>query len=89
MKVTFQEGRIYRANKIERGDKHDQSIVHLLSTLPGKAFLVEKKGGVWKVTTGQVVAETPVKVDILAPFSPAVTTKTKPKQTKQPKKKKR
>jgi len=54
MKLNFQTGRSYRANIIERGDKHDQSIVHLLSTLPSETFLVEKKGGSWIVTTGLI-----------------------------------
>lgn len=54
MKITFQAGRAYRANIIERGDKHDQSVVHLLSTLPGEAFLVENKDGLWSVTPGWV-----------------------------------
>jgi hypothetical protein len=64
MKVAFEAGRVYRANKIELGDKHDQSVVHLLSTLPGEAFLVERKGGSWIVTPGQVMAETPVPVAV-------------------------
>ena len=105
MKITFQTGRVYRANIIERGDKHDQSIVHLLSTLPSKTFLVENKDGSWSVTTGQVIADAPVKIILSSQspvpietsvksktsvsVSPAVTTKTKSKQSKQPKKKKR
>ena len=64
MKLSFQTGRSYRANKIELGDKHDQSIVHLLSTLPSKTFLVENKDGSWSVTTGQIIADTPVTVSI-------------------------
>lgn len=86
MKLSFQAGRSYRANKMESGDKYDQSVVHLLSTLPSEAFLVEKKGGLWRVTTGQVMADTPVVVNAPAPASPAIIAKTKPKQ---PKKKKR
>ena len=54
MKLTFQTGRVYKANIIERGDKHDQSVVYLLSTLSGEAFLVENKAGSWRVTTGAV-----------------------------------
>ena len=46
-----------KATQLERGDKYDQSVVHLLSTLDSESFLVEKKGGSWKVTTGQIVDE--------------------------------
>lgn len=54
MKLTFQTGRTYRANILEHGDKFDQSVVHLLSTLPSESFLVEKKAGAWVVITGVV-----------------------------------
>jgi len=85
MKLTFQMGRLYIANKLEHGDKYDRSVVHWLSTLPGETFLVERKNEGWIVTTGQVVADAPVKVDIPVPVSKTVVAKTKPKK---PKKKK-
>jgi len=88
MKLTFQAGRVYSANKIERGDKHDLSIVHLLSTLPGEAFLVEKKDVVWEVTTGQVVTDAPVKADIPVPASKLLKTVIAKIKPKKPKKKK-
>ena len=64
MKLCFQTQRVYKANIIERGDRYDQSVVHLLSTLPGEAFLVEKKGGGWRVTTGQLMVDIPVPTEI-------------------------
>jgi len=54
MKLTFQTGRVYIANTLERGDKYDKSVVHWLSTLPGEAFLVERKNEAWEVITGVV-----------------------------------
>jgi predicted NUDIX family NTP pyrophosphohydrolase len=44
---------------LERGDKYDKSVMYLLSTLPGETFWVEKKGGGWKVTIGEIVVDAP------------------------------
>ena len=93
MKLTFQTGRSYRANKIELGDKHDQSVVHLLSTLPGEVFLVEIKGGSWIVTTGLISMPPPtdpviVEEEFTPTFSDEKPKAAKPKAAK-PKKKKR
>lgn len=86
MKISFQTGRSYKANIIERGDKHDQSVVHLLSTLPSKAFLVENKDGSWSVTPGWI--------SVVSPTQPVIVKEAvaKPKDEKpkeKPKKKKK
>lgn len=52
--LNFKPDITIKATRLERGDKYDHSVVHLLSTLPSDAFLVEKKGGAWIVTTGLV-----------------------------------
>jgi len=52
--LNFKPETSIKATRLERGDKYDHSVVHLLSTLPSEAFLVEKKGGSWIVTTGLV-----------------------------------
>ena len=54
MELNFQAGRLHIANTLERGDKYDHSVVHWLSTLPGEAFLVERKHESWIVTPGTV-----------------------------------
>jgi hypothetical protein len=64
---------------MERGDRLDQSVIYLLSTLPSEAFLVQKKSGLWKVTVGDVVVEAPVVVDVPAPVKAVVAAKAKPK----------
>ena len=52
--LNFKPESTLQATRLERGDKYDQSVVYLLSTLPSEAFLVEKKGEAWEVTTGVV-----------------------------------
>lgn len=54
MLLNFKPNITIQATRLERGDKYDQSVVHLLSTLPSESFLVEKKGGSWIVTTGLI-----------------------------------
>jgi len=92
MKIAFQTGRSYRANIIERGDKHDQSVVHLLSTLPGKTFFVENKDGSWSVTPGSVIVASPTD-PVIVKETVAKPKDEKPKAAKskaaKPKKKKR
>ena len=70
--LNFKPEITLKANRLERGDKYDQSVVYLLSTLDSESFLVEKKGGSWIVTTGLV--------------SPVVVVETKDEKPKKKKK---
>ena len=93
MKLNFQAGRLYIANTLERGDKYDHSVVHWLSTLPGEAFLVERKDEAWQVTPGLVsVSPSTDPVIVEEEFTPTFSDE-KPKAAKpkaaKPKKKKR
>lgn len=41
-----------RATKLERGDKHDRSLVWTLSVMPGETFLLKKDRDGWIVLAG-------------------------------------
>lgn len=53
--IYFEPESTLPASRLEMGDKYDNSVVYMLSTLPSEVFLVEHKNGSWAVTTGTVV----------------------------------
>lgn len=79
--LNFEPGMTIQANQLERGDKYDQSVAHLLSTLDSEAFLIEKKGGLWTVTTG-IVSEVPLVEPVIVKNKPKEKNKDKPKKKK-------
>ena len=50
--LVFKPILVFDATQLERGDKYDTSVVHLLETLDAEHFLVQKKDGRWKIMTG-------------------------------------
>lgn len=76
--LGFKPTMTHQATQLERGDKYDKSVVHLLQTLGSGPHLVEGTIAGWKVTTGTIVPipMEPAKSKVPVP-KPTVKKKTK------------